>query len=97
MDVPNISMSCDADVPAITAICAHHVDTCTASFETLFMQLALGEGPKTSPDWSTLQRHVPSRRLRPARYPDRTNFWKHRGVNGASRAAAPEATVTSPT
>ena len=30
-------------------------------------------------------------------YPERTNFWKHRGVNGASRAAAPEATVTSPT
>ena len=30
-------------------------------------------------------------------YPERTNFWKHCGVNGARRAAAPEATVTSPT
>ena len=30
-------------------------------------------------------------------YPERTNFWKHCGVNGARRSAAPEATVTSPT
>ena len=37
------------------------------------------------------------RRVRRIPYPDRTNFWKHRGVSGASRAAAPDATVTSPT
>ena len=30
-------------------------------------------------------------------YPERLNFWKHCGVKGARRAAAPEATVTSPT
>ena len=35
MDVPNIRMSRDADVPTITAIYAHHVDTGTASFETV--------------------------------------------------------------
>ena len=31
------------------------------------------------------------------RYPERVNFWKHCAVNGARRAAAPDATVTSPT
>ncbi len=66
MDDPNICMSRDADVPAITAIYAHHIDTGTASvrmagalrhigykhgrrLETVFMQLALGEGTKAPP------------------------------------------------
>ena len=31
------------------------------------------------------------------RYPERLNFWKHCAVNGASRAVAPDETVTSPT
>ena len=30
-------------------------------------------------------------------YPERVNFRKEGGVNGARRAAAPDATVTSPT
>ena len=30
-------------------------------------------------------------------YPERVNFWRQGGVNGARRATAPEATVTSPT
>ena len=30
-------------------------------------------------------------------YPDRLNFRKHRGVNGARRSATPDETVTSPT
>ena len=34
MDTPTIRRSRDADVPAVTAIYAHHVDTGTASFET---------------------------------------------------------------
>ena len=35
MEVPTIRRSRDADVPAITAIYAHHVDCGTASFETV--------------------------------------------------------------
>ena len=34
MESPTIRLSRDADVPAITAIYAHHVETGTASFET---------------------------------------------------------------
>ena len=34
MEAPTIRRSRDADVPAITAIYAHHVETGTASFET---------------------------------------------------------------
>ena len=34
METPTIRPSLDADVPAITAIYAHHVETGTASFET---------------------------------------------------------------
>ena len=86
MDVPNIRMSRDADVPAIAAIYAHH---------NVGLRLRLIR--PTQLNRTRMRRHVPSRRLRPARYPERTNFWKHRGVNGASRAAAPDATVTSPT
>ena len=86
LDVPNIRMSRDADVPTITAIYAHH---------NVGLRLRLIR--PTQLNRTRMRRHVPSRRLRPARYPERTNFWKHRGVNGASRAAAPDATVTSPT
>ena len=35
METPTIRQSRDADVPAITAIYAHHVETGTASFETV--------------------------------------------------------------
>lgn len=37
------------------------------------------------------------RRCRVRHYPERVNFRKEGGVNGARRAAAPDATVTSPT
>ena len=38
-----------------------------------------------------------ARSLPHRRYPERVNFWNEGGVNGARRAAAPDATATSPT
>ena len=55
MDTPTIRPSRDADVPAITAIYAHHVRTGTASFET------------SAPDEAEMQRRRDA--LADSRYP----------------------------